>query len=490
MADKRAFDALGGRFAAPVGDEQVCVSIPVYLIPHILGALEPLRWPDLWEGEPSAINQVTGVVEELFRSLISREQCNVPDCPGCPDCPDCPDTRAPTSGVASNDYGLGEEWEMPCLDLTNLIKIEGGVLYVRDSCCEWHAVGQLTGLVGELGADVPGALLPEGSVYSACGKATHVVDMIYRVVAGFFDAANELPTQWVGTVEGYVPGYNLSNTHIANGVIEALKLNLILAEPAVTAVQVRYRVLCELSQRLNATAALSDDEWGVLKNAWFSQLGILDLIFVTAIAALGRGNLTNIAKLGVVDVDAICPCEAFIDPAETGPDANGWYLSINYADTFTQWAESNTTWNTAISAVLPVHDTYGSFLVVQSSPNASTIKRMAMTEILTDEAALPAYDVSVWGNTSDHLENINQNFPLISRTSIAIQTALAAQRGYAGYVDGGTTGIDSNQVANPEGLGGEVHAARFHYPNTVTYGNQFRVIEYRLIHNVNSPSHS
>src|SRR3990170_2143477 len=90
MADKRAFDPLGGRHITPTGDDRVCISIPVSLIPHLLGAIEPLRWPDAWQGAPIDVNNTTGMVENLLMVLVTRTRCDIPDCPDCTDCPTVP----------------------------------------------------------------------------------------------------------------------------------------------------------------------------------------------------------------------------------------------------------------------------------------------------------------------------------------------------------------------------------------------------------------
>ena len=309
MDNKRAFDPFGSRTAAVDlnGGGAICVPIPVRLIPYLIGAINPLRWPDLWTGEPAQINQTTSQVENFLSSLITHEAC-----PGLPECPECPPgTECPTCGPGGGGSNLWECDLMPCLDISNLLKIVDGVLYVLDSCCTWVAVGDIANVPSPLG-DKPLDPHNTGTVsYSACGKATAIVGAIYDVLNASWESFGDwdYPWQILPNIERNV-GYNLNDKWLAALIVDWLGLGAYIHPEDVFGEYDRALSICNLQNFFEDDYVGVPDEaaYTAVKAALHTFGFIYDGFIMTAVACLGRENLDKIAKLGAGDTEVNCDC--------------------------------------------------------------------------------------------------------------------------------------------------------------------------------------
>lgn len=453
-----------------------------------------------WDAESGIIKDVQAIGWEIFDRNIYPGNCSqdCDECPDCPDCPDCPEINEDNCRAAGFLCGGGAEGdeEVSGQVVTEVyIDEDTGELVVEyGKCCT-----ERFALSGVVGTDEPipegtyDPLLPPGESYSACGRASAVVDAIWAVATSMWDERdNPIVLQWVGHVETDAGLGNLSNTWIANGVMASASLDVLFSYDALFGDGAKAQFLCMLSTAFEASGGeLSDDEWNAIYDSingvWPVPEGNVHLY---ALKAIGRGTMSNVAKAGAVNTTAECPCGDEIGAGETTPDAEGWYLSENLADLF-EIVNDADTWGIMNAVFTPTHDTYGSFLVLTTdkSEPAGALKRMDSDTADTGYTP-PVHDVDVWGNTSGGLMSANQAFPFISHLSDAIRTSLAAQRDYGANNDGGTLGIDGIIIASPEGLGGQIHAASLWWQRADIVPSQIHIQEFRMVHNINSPSHA
>lgn len=334
MDNKRAFDPFGRSFPAVDinGGGSICVPVPVRLIPYLLGAINPLRWPDVWNGDPAAINQTTAQVENFLATLITHEAC-----PGAPECPECPPGKpCPTCGPSGGGLGLMECDLMPCLDISNLLKIVDGVLYVLDSCCTWVAVGDIANVPPALG-DAPLDPHSTGTVtYSACGKAAAIVGAIYNVLNATWESFGDwdYPWQILPNIEKTV-GYNLNNKWLATLIVDWLAYGAVVSPSDVFGDYDRQFSICNLVNFFedDAVGVPDEDAYSAVKAALHTANFLYDGLIMTAVACLGRANLDTIAKLGAGDLGLDCGCpERDFDEVV---DVSGldWYYLIDVRTT-------------------------------------------------------------------------------------------------------------------------------------------------------------
>lgn len=375
--------------------------------------------------------------------------------------------------------------------VTDVQLVDGKIRVFFGPCC-WHDL-DVVAAVAENGEIIdPGTiddLIPPGGAYSKCGRAKAMHEAIIKVADLIWDERDN-PLIWtiVGNIESAAKLGNLSNNAIAAGVSLALGLDQVYGAEEIFDVSSTQRALCRMAERMTAfPQPLLEDEWDAVRNAYLNAFGvIIGALYLAAIDAIGRGTLGRLATLGTSDQAAVCMCPEEIAQGETTPDASGWYLGANLAANFTLASETEATWDALLQVEILGHDAYGTFLVVQSTPGDGTIKRMADTPL--SGLVYPAHTRNAWTNTSDHLESINQAYPLISTLNPTIRASLATQRGYLGNLDGGSGGINGTTIATPPSdQGDEVLANILAAPNAMA---NLTVVEFRFVHNINSPSHA
>src|SRR4030042_5226427 len=184
------------------------------------------------------------------------------DCTSAPDCPDCPeDTPRPQNGTPEGVDGIGA-CEMPCFDISNVLKIENGVLYARDSCCEWVEIGSLEGQTVPTPPEVFDDALPEGQEPNACGRAFAVWTAINTVTSAIWDARDDLPWYTIGNVRAASGGVPLFTLGIWEAISQALLVDIAFGESDIEDTETLRNILCYLEERFEAsTGELTDTEW-------------------------------------------------------------------------------------------------------------------------------------------------------------------------------------------------------------------------------------
>jgi len=225
---------------------------------------------------------------------------------------------------------------MPCLDISNLLKVVDGVLYVLDSCCTWVAVGDIANVPSPLG-DAPLDPHETGTVgYSACGKAAAIVGAIYTVLQETYEsfADWDYPWQILPNIEKRV-GYNLNDKWLAALIVDWLGLGAWLSPSDVFSQYDRDLSICNLQNFFSDDAAGVPDEetYTAIKAALHTFGFVYDGFIMTAVACLGRANLDKIAKLGAGDLDVTCDCPepSFADGINT--DGLDWYYLVDLRTT-------------------------------------------------------------------------------------------------------------------------------------------------------------
>jgi hypothetical protein len=487
--NKPAFDPLGGTYSARNLNSagSICVPIPRRFIPFLLAVINPLRYPDVWTGDLPDINLVTKQVEDFMVALIAGDRCAVATEPDT-----TIDVTEPSCAVAPGGFCFFGGDDMPCLDISSLLRIQDGVLYAKDACCEWIAIGTLEAQEQPPPAADVITLLPSGQELSACGRAFGVWTTVNETVKAIWDHKYDVPWSIIGNIKSAAPT-NLTTLGLVDAIAQAVLVDVAFGGDDVENFLKLQEVLCRIESQFEATAdPLSDDEWGAIKSAYTGfgdaiDLPIANLYLVTATLAIGRERLSTMAQMGASNADQDCECTGGLVQGETNPDANGWYLSANMADDVILVFDQ-LTWAVQLTTTTLEHDVYGSFLRLEVSTSGDTVKRMKTDQTISGYTP-PNVDKELWSNTSDHLEALNPAIPIISTLTEAIRDSLAAQLGYIANHDGGGIGLNSTVIASPPAIAGESLGAALLSERPTKLGAGLEIKELRLVHNVNSPSH-
>ena len=222
---------------------------------------------------------------------------------------------------------------MPCINISNLLRWNNGVLQGRDDCCNWVDIPGWSGSVESPVADNPGANQDPPLTYSACGAAAAIVDAIYLVGNGMFQATDESPVWlpfgvsigWVAAVKDYAYPLELKTAYVVEGVLicSGLKADN-LDQEEVFDLPTKQAIICRLARGLkNPGQALTDADFNTIDAAFNMETGFADSgIFGAAANALGKTQISNIGITGSMDDTRNCEC----------PDAEGAapYLSWNW----------------------------------------------------------------------------------------------------------------------------------------------------------------
>jgi hypothetical protein len=383
----------------------------------------------------------------------------------------------------------GEESEMGGQVVTDVKVVDGKIRVFFGPCCFHDLEGVVSGqVVPEVGSDPWEPPLPgyDSPAYSACAKARGFVEAVYSVIEAAFTTLGAGGPFWLylSALENNC-GFNLNDRYAAGLLTMVEAFGLVYGPSEVWTFPNREESICRLKNLFaDDSEGIPDGEtWDLLTGSLATGNLIQDGIIVYAWRALGRENLDTVVKLAATNLDAECACLS-IEPVATDPDANGWYLSAPVeatrvvADPYTRQMQA---WQGESD-----HEVYGFYLRLRTS-NENYVKRCAVT--LVDggfDAWFIDVDISITANTSDHWEALNQLYPVIQLDNQAIAESLCASMGYA-YFTRSTGAVDGTVIATPDAPIGNKLGWRLDADDDVTL---FEIEELRLIHNVNSPSHS
>jgi hypothetical protein len=176
---------------------------------------------------------------------------------------------------------------------------------------------------------------PLTDTYSACGKANAVIDTVYSVAQSIYDEIDNFPWEWSGHVKADNPGLQLSANYIAVGVLAAMEVSVLQdnAElwfgPQLFDATTKQSLLCQLTLQLDDTPAVPSNFRTILEQLFNGEWSINLLaqsFWFQVFAAIGSGDLANVATLGATDLTQDCNCPGPGNEA-TNPSSNGWYLS-------------------------------------------------------------------------------------------------------------------------------------------------------------------
>jgi hypothetical protein len=282
----------------------VCLPVPRALIPYLIGALEGLRYPDYWSGDPAAVNRSTGQVENFLADLILKPTCG-PDCPDCPPVDGGGEPFAAGGGAAC--YFMEED--MPCIDISSKLKMEDGQLYALNDCCQWVAIGALYNQVPGFTPSSIDALLPQGQSASACGRAWGVWSAITRTVDAVWDHKFDIPWQIIKNIEAQVPDVKIDHSCLIDALGIAIILDSVFSINDLEDPQKLALFLARLEAQFDATTGpLSDSEYNAIGSAISGSfsLGIEGLYQKVAYCVLGRNELSAIAQLSAINDSFDC----------------------------------------------------------------------------------------------------------------------------------------------------------------------------------------
>jgi hypothetical protein len=177
--------------------------------------------------------------------------------------------------------------------------------------------------------------------YSACGKASALVDLLYEAVDRIWETKADPPNEWVGDIEDYFPGNDDLDD---NFIIGSYLANIFYDETFGDYIDLvqedqKQSLKCQWLKIMTA------DSSGVTREQYDRMHAVLDVIyglpeayiFGQAMEIFGPHDMSNIAMLMSTDVAANCDCPEVPVPEAplTWPDY-GWFHLVNFAAWSTQ----------------------------------------------------------------------------------------------------------------------------------------------------------
>jgi len=234
------------------------------------------------------------------------------------------------------------------------IKIVDGKLRVYYGHCCYDELDISSAIVAqaqELSDDPLNTENDPNFVYSACGKAKAIVDIVFNIVAAAWDELDTLPAFWqvIPNIERAV-GYDLDN-----GALIKLMGNVAATDAlGYTASDFqdandKQRILCQLVSRFADTSAGIPDsgEYEAVKAVFINE--VLSLweptasgMFEWALDALGRVDMDAVAKLGAGDTSAQCDCPEAEWPEI--PTLYDWVHVYDFRTGLHGWEDVQTMW--------------------------------------------------------------------------------------------------------------------------------------------------
>ena len=437
----------------------------------------------LWDERHGSITETQTVALEILRR-------NWPwrDCAGL--------TQAPTVGEF---HALGAclecDWEalMPCIDISAMLKIENGVLYARNDCCEWVAVGAISGpdsaeALGDTPLDLTEGETPPD--YSACGKAAAIVDFAYDLLSAAWQERDEFPWRWVSHIESAM-GENMSDKWLVGLVLDldliaGLGFNLeTIGDP-----WVRQNLLCRVVNVLNdgTPDGATQDQYEQIKSLFMNDNIVYRSVWGDVWDAMGWKLTNRLATLGATNTTGDCDCPDISFLQTYGPDEAGWYLSAPFTGGMQENSIEEPGGALAVCfADTPAHDCYGVAFKLTWNGATGVVKRMGSG--FSPDCSDPVVDSWCWGDTSDQLQQQPMGTWYVcagNATNRAIGAALLAGQAVVEQSDNSNFGT---VIATPGVSAAGENLAGVVYTNT-NDPTILVITEVRWLQNTGSPSHA
>jgi hypothetical protein len=295
----------------------------------LLGVLSSLSHGRVWAENSGTI----ATAQEVGREIFKRNA-------GLPLCAPLPESEG---ARYIWEYDLADESEeiddMTCLSC--VIRINNGVLQVKDSGCEgWTDVGVVVGPGSstEIPQDIHETQENPTPDYYTCGKAWGVVEIVFKVIDAMWDQIDEYPVYWVHNVSSAVGNVDLDNEYVWGGVFEAIAINALNGENPATDQQFRQDVLCHWEPLMpEGNARLYNDTVsamiGALQGLFLQYSPGAILMANNAVLALDRALLSNAALANATDDSHDCDCHPAqygeLNPPEEGMD---WLYVFDFTE--------------------------------------------------------------------------------------------------------------------------------------------------------------
>lgn len=385
------------------GETWQCVAVQWPSSPRWLSILrglltQPMRGR-LWDEKTGTITEAQAVGWQIFLENVPLTDCETGE---------AGDANVERMDALGGSCGCWDEMElsMPCIDVSRLLKIVDGILYAKDDCCEWVAVGEIGAGVAEVISN-PFDDDDTGPFY-ACGKAAGILGVIYAIVEHALEATALDEYQWEAYIRSAADSFTLGRAAIYRLVINAYAALAVSSEGTILDEDRKQRWLCQLAPQLADDVEVTDSEYEAFKQSvsafWLSDnLGaagnLIVNVFIAAREALGVNDGKLAMQLGAKNASADCGC-----PTVYHPPSEGWWVG----EPITFVKQSGGAEIICHDVELP-YKCYG-FWITKSGTTGDTANFKRMSSGF-DECA--PNGTSPWGDTSDNQTSGSADIPQV-----------------------------------------------------------------------------
>jgi hypothetical protein len=466
-----------------------CHAVPISLIPIILGALEELKSPDAWKGEPETV----ALTLQQIGHFIGTWGTVFSECKG--DIQTVYETVPAGGGIVIEDDDMGQV--VTDVDASP----DGKGLRIHYGYCCWKDI-DLSDLLAEIttpppaGEDTPD--MPTGyDEPTACDKVIRWTDLLFDIIGTLVSYAcdAEYPGTAIHTIKNAWPTITFGEADLALAFAAATDICLNGVADETQDEVIRQRIRCTLAPYVSdgpqgITKAEYNDIQSALSALVNGAFGVLSFplayagmrqIYITTARAIGAGDTEKWTMQCAPSVTYDCDCPGGSDlDAATDPDANGWYWSQQVTKTVQAVGDYST------YLCLPhsmEQDCFGWRFVLERDDNNKNYKRMSPSTAGCGGAN------NAWGDTSDHLEYASSSF-IWSGGKLTLLQTLFGDMGLTQGVDWSRESsnyADSDNPATPSYAQGTLVSHAWE-GSSMTSGDTY-TIKMRWLFNTNSPSH-
>lgn len=387
--------------------------------------------------------------------------------------PDIPDSTLTGAIMA-----LGEVFMATVTGQVIGVEWRGCELWVKTyPCCEWHLVGAPC----DMAAQDTDPAWPEDSTYSACGKAYAMVGAIYTIAEGVWDNKDGI-TYWASAVDGSIdsllPGVDVSNQGLLALLNGARALDDTYTDTDMFDGDTRQRYLCMIAALLDADSyGITDLQYDQLKST-VQQVYPTDQVgwWQGVITSIGKSGLSRLAAAAATDTSQDCDCPSAAVEVPTEPNSAGWYLSAPYDAYVVTYVNSSAPERHLLINLTPDHDVFGAVWTQELNDyiNYKVMSAYGLDPALKD-----------WGMDTSLNEHEYK-----TRVCWGPASLWDSVFGSGAYYHLGTGNLSSTTPASPSAVGVAGSRQGLAAESVYNHGGTITVSQLRLLHNVNSPSHS
>jgi len=300
---------------------------------QLLGALTLYQRGRYWDEETGSVIAAKAVGQQIFDHNYPLLKCSGDAVvPG--------EESTDTARVVRVALGL---WElecddMACIDISDLLKIENGVLYALDNCCNWVPIGSISGTASVPPIDNPfyDPTADPAQEWSGCGKARSVIEAIGQLVTYMWDFGTTAGLREVETgIRGNFPQWTMDRLAIYGAWAAWQAYELIPEYNKAVAMAIQELAICKLAVQMEDSKDVSDDEYNhvrsSIRSAAYELYSSSPLVAPNAqdiyqmwdwcADIIGTNDLKTVMVIGSADLDATCECPGTPPP----PNELDWY---------------------------------------------------------------------------------------------------------------------------------------------------------------------